>query len=195
MKFLPICFLALAVAAWAGPADWLEVETTVAAETAKHQTTVVHFWAPWCPNSQAEIQGGGWAKFINAHPGVEFVFVTVRSRDDGKAYLAAHGVGGQPNLRLLQHPNYVRKGEGSMQYFMDLPVSWIPTTWVFRAGRLRYALNYGEIHFPMLEQLLRDTENLWEHSAKSDAGKHDRAGAKTAAEVSQDSAEACPVAG
>jgi len=87
----------------------------------------------------------------------------VRSSDDGVAYLTEHGVGGQPNVQLLHHPNHVRKGEGSIQYFMDLPITWVPTTWVFRDGKLRYALNYGETRFPMLQQMIADTAATWEH--------------------------------
>jgi hypothetical protein len=142
---------------------WLIVEEQAAAEVAKPQITVVHLWAPWCPNSHAENADDGWSKFIAANPAVQFVFVTVRSADDGKAYLKAHGIGGQPNLILLHHPNPVHKGEGSIHTFMDLPISWVPTTWVFRDGRLRYALNYGEVRFPMLQQMIADTGAAWEH--------------------------------
>jgi hypothetical protein len=42
-----------------------------------------------------------------------------------------------------------------------LPVSWIPTTWIFKAGDLRYALNYGEIRFPILQQLVADSNSDW----------------------------------
>lgn len=145
------------------PAGWLLVEEEVAAEVAKPQITVVHFWAPWCPNSTAEHKQRGWATFIASNPDVRFIFVTVRSADDGYAYLEQQGVKDQPNLRLLHHPNHVRKGEGSIQNFMDLPLTWVPTTWVFRDGKLRYALNYGEVRFPLLQQLIRDTADAWEH--------------------------------
>lgn len=142
---------------------WLMVEEQVDAEVAKPQITVVHLWAPWCPNSQAENTNDGWAKFIAANPSVKFVFVTVRSSDDGMAYLKEHGVSGQPNLMLFHHPNFVRKGEGSIEYFIDLPITWVPTTWVFREGKLRYALNYGEVRFPMLQQMIADTASAWNH--------------------------------
>jgi len=48
-----------------------------------------------------------------------------------------------------------------MKTFMGLPVTWIPTTWVFKDGELRYALNYGELRFDMLQQLVRDSTNDW----------------------------------
>src|SRR5215212_2676699 len=34
------------------------------------QTTVVHLWAPWCSNCQAELKAGGWTKVINDNPQV-----------------------------------------------------------------------------------------------------------------------------
>jgi hypothetical protein len=46
---------------------------------------------------------------------------------------------------------------------MGLPVTWVPTTWVFREGRLRVAFNYGEIRFPVLQQLVDDARSEWEH--------------------------------
>jgi hypothetical protein len=52
-----------------------------------------------------------------------------------------------------------------MTEFLGLPVTWIPSTWVFRAGTLCYALNYGELRFPMLQQLVRDAADKWEHPA------------------------------
>jgi hypothetical protein len=164
MKRIFALFVLLSLAARADtPAGWLLVEEEVAAETAKPQITVVHFWAPWCPNSTAEHKDRGWSTFIGSNPDVKFIFVTIRSSANGFDYLAGQGVGGQDNLKLLHHPNYVRKGEGSIQGFMDIPLSWVPSTWIFREGRLCYALNYGEVRFPMLQQLIRDTANDWAH--------------------------------
>lgn len=162
-RIVALFVMMVAMAAAATPSGWLLVEETVAAETAKPQITVVHFWAPWCPNSTAEHKDHGWSMFIVSHPEVKFIFVTVRSSDDGVAMLAEQGVGGQDNLMLLQHPNYIRKGEDSIQNFMDIPLTWVPSTWIFRAGKLRFALNYGEVRFPMLQQLIRDTADEWEH--------------------------------
>jgi hypothetical protein len=48
------------------------------------------------------------------------------------------------------------KGE-KVDELLGCPISWIPTTWVFRDGKLRYAMNYGELRFPMLQQLIRDS--------------------------------------
>jgi thiol-disulfide isomerase/thioredoxin len=160
---LVLLLLVLAPLLRAENPGWLLIEEEVAAETAKPQITVVHFWAPWCPNSTAEHKEQGWSRFITAHPDVKFIFVTIRSSDAGYDYLAAQGVGEQPNLRRLHHPNHLRKGEGRIESFMDIPLSWVPSTWIFRDGKLRYALNYGEVRFPMLAQLVQDTADLWEH--------------------------------
>jgi hypothetical protein len=48
-----------------------------------------------------------------------------------------------------------------MSRFLGLPVTWLPTTWIFRDGKLRYAFNYGELRFPIVQQLIRDTNDLW----------------------------------
>jgi hypothetical protein len=36
---------------------------------------------------------------------------------------------------------------------------------------MRYALNYGEIHFPVLQQLLTDSESSWSHNSHETATK------------------------
>jgi hypothetical protein len=37
----------------------------------------------------------------------------------------------------------------------------VPTTWVFKDGMLHYALNYGEVRFPILQQLVNDASADW----------------------------------
>ena len=145
-------------------AELLPVERQVAEAVKSSHVTVVHFWAPWCPNCTAELAKGGWSTFIGLNSDVDFIFVTVWGGDsgDGRALLEKNGVGAQPNFQLLVHPNVSRKGADKMTAFLGLPVSWIPSTWVFRDGELRYALNYGELHFPMLQQLVRDSAEKWE---------------------------------
>src|SRR5215467_7191203 len=39
--------------------------------------TVVHLWAPWCSNCQAELKTGGWLKMVKENPQVRFYFVSV----------------------------------------------------------------------------------------------------------------------
>jgi len=141
----------------------LPIESQVAEAVKSSRVTIVHFWAPWCPNCRAELAGGGWSGFIAANPGADVIFVTTWNPEDGKDLLERNGVGAQSNFRLLLHPNGSRRKDGKMSAFMGLPVSWIPTTWVFRDGKLRYALNYGELRFPMLQQLVRDASDTWEH--------------------------------
>ncbi|MDO8539783.1 MAG: hypothetical protein Q7S40_05025 [Opitutaceae bacterium] len=145
-------------------AEWLPVEKQVAEAVAPDQTSVVHFWAPWCPNCNAELSNETWAKFISANPNVKFIFVTVWSRDqgDGRALLAKNGIAKQKNFRLVMHPNTSTRVDEKATSFMGLPLTWIPATWVFRSGKLRYALNYGELRFPVLQQLLKDTEENWD---------------------------------
>jgi thiol-disulfide isomerase/thioredoxin len=129
------------------------------------QVTLVHFWAPWCPNCHAEMKPEGWAKFIAANPEVKVVFINFWHRGmDPKRVLETGQLGAQPNLLLLTHPSEVsRAGEGRVNEFLGLPVTWLPTTWVFREGRMRYALNYGEVRFDMLQQLVSDAQDKWTH--------------------------------
>ena len=144
-------------------ADPLELQ--VAELAAGPQVTVVHFWAPWCPNCRAEFDPGtGWAKFLAANPGVKVVFINIWHKgEDPAPRLEAAGLGAQPNLLLLAHPNPSRRAADRLNKFMGLPVTWVPTTWVFREGRLRVAFNYGEIRFPVLQQMVDDARSEWEH--------------------------------
>jgi thiol-disulfide isomerase/thioredoxin len=140
------------------------LEKEIADLVAGPQVTVVHFWAPWCPNCRAEMgPDDGWAKFIGANPGVKVVFVSIWHKgQDGKARLAAAGLGAQPNLLLFTHPNPSRLAADRLNSFLGLPITWIPTTWVYRTGQLRAAFNYGEICFPILQQLVDDARNEWD---------------------------------
>jgi thiol-disulfide isomerase/thioredoxin len=141
----------------------LALEQQLAEATQSERVTVVHFWAPWCPNCKAELAHGGWSGFIAANPGVNFVFVTLWSPLDGRELLERNGVGAENNFQLLLHPNGSRERGQKVSEILGLPISWIPTTWVFRDGTLRYAMNYGELHFPVLGQLIRDASDSWDH--------------------------------
>ena len=150
-------------AARAGDGATLSIDQQVAAATSSQSVTVVHFWAPWCPNCKSELSNGGWSGFIAANPGVNFVFVTIWNPADGHEVLAANGVGAEANFRLLLHPNGSRVKGKMVDQVLGIPISWIPTTWVFKDGKLRYAMNYGELRFPMLQQLIKDSSDSWEH--------------------------------
>jgi thiol-disulfide isomerase/thioredoxin len=161
VTLLALCVLAVRLAA----AEVLPVEQQVAEAVKASRVTVVHLWAPWCSNCKAELAKNGWSSFLEVNPDVDFIFVTVWGGEagDGRALLAQNGVGAQKNFSLLVHPNGSRKKESMMTSFLGMPVTWIPSTWVFRDGQLCYALNYGELHFPMLQQLIRDSSDKWEH--------------------------------
>jgi thiol-disulfide isomerase/thioredoxin len=132
------------------------------AEAIKAPTlSVVHLWAPWCSNCQAELKSGGWQKIIKENPQVRFFFVSIwNSGDDGRAMLAKHQIADQPNVTILADPG-PRSGSDKIKRFLDLPVSWIPSTWIFKGGDLRYALNYGEVRFDVLQQFFADSEAKW----------------------------------
>lgn len=132
------------------------------AEAIKAPTlSVVHLWAPWCSNCQAELKSGGWQKTIKENPQVKFYFVSIwNSGDDGRAMLAKHEIADQPNVTVAADPG-PRRGAEKITRFLDLPVTWIPSTWVFKGGDLRYALNYGEVRFDVLQQFFADSDAKW----------------------------------
>ncbi len=136
------------------------VEEQVAEAIKAPGLTVVHLWAPWCSNCKAELKSGGWTKMVKDNPGVKFYFVSVwNSGDDGRALLTTYELEQQPNVTILADPG--PRGANHIKQFAGLPVSWIPTTWIFKGGDLRYALNYGEIRFPILQQLVADSNSDW----------------------------------
>ncbi len=165
---LAVNFLLVAVLGAAESDSWIPIEQQVADVAAGSRVTVVHFWAPWCSNCQAELAKNGWRDFLSVNREINLIFVTVWNPEDGRAALAKHGLVDQPNFQLLHHPNGSRKKEERMNRFLGQPVNWIPTTWIFKDGQLRFALNYGEIRFPLLQQLVRDAADSWDHS-KADA--------------------------
>jgi thiol-disulfide isomerase/thioredoxin len=138
------------------------IEQQIAEAAASPRVTVVHFWAPWCPNCKAELANGGWSGFIASNPDVNFVFVTIWNPADGRELLEKYGVGAEKNFQLLLHPNGSRKKGDKVAEVMGIPISWIPTTWIFKDGKLRYAMNFGELRFPMLQQLIKDSSESWD---------------------------------
>jgi thiol-disulfide isomerase/thioredoxin len=162
MKSAIILLALLSFAGASRAAELLPIEQQVAEAVASQKVTVVHFWATWCPNCRTENVSGGWKKFIEANPQVNVIFVTVRDERSGATELAKYGIGPQKNFTHLQHPNASRHPDREMSSFMGMRIGWIPATWIFRDGKLRYALNYGQIRFPILQQLVEDARPQWE---------------------------------
>ena len=141
-------------------------EDKILAAIKSPQSTVVHLWAPWCSNCQAELKAGGWTKMVNENPQVKFCFVSVwNDGQDGRTMLNKFGIADQPNVTILADPG-PRRGENKIKQFAGLPLSWIPTTWIYKGGDLRYALNYGEVRFPVLQQFLADSQSEWSHKGE-----------------------------
>jgi len=128
--------------------------------------SVVHLWAPWCSNCQVELKSGGWAQTINDNPNVHFYFVSVwNGGEDSHVMLQKFGLADRPNVTVLADPG--PRGSNHIKQFIGLPVSWIPTTWIYKEGELRYALNYGEIRFPVLQQMIADSSSAWSHKGET----------------------------
>jgi len=67
--------------------------------------SVVHLWAPWCSNCQAELKNGGWLKMVKDNPQVKFYFVSVwNDGGDGKSMLSKFQIADQPNVTILADP-------------------------------------------------------------------------------------------
>jgi thiol-disulfide isomerase/thioredoxin len=128
--------------------------------------SVVHLWAPWCSNCQAELRSGGWLKTVKDNPQVKFYFVSIwNNGEDGRAMLQKFQIADQPNVTILADPG-PRTGDNKIQHFTVMPLSWIPTTWIYKGGDLRYALNYGEVRFDVLQQFLQDSKSEWSHKGE-----------------------------
>jgi thiol-disulfide isomerase/thioredoxin len=161
-------FLALLSAAVSLRAE-SPAEQQVAAAIKASEPSVVHLWAPWCSNCQAELKSGGWQKMVKENPTVKFYFVSVwNGGEEGRAMLKKFDLGDQPNVTILADPG-PRTGN-KIKQFAGLPLSWIPTTWVYKGGELRYALNYGEVRFPGLQQFLEDSKSEWSHKGETTTG-------------------------
>lgn len=128
---------------------------------------VVHFWAPWCPNSMAELKmEENWADLVAANEDVTFTFVTIWNDDESAAEtLAAYDVPADRVTELTQ-PDYGPSDDKSQRRraFLGLPVTWIPSTWIFHQnGELAFALNYGEMSMETIQHLLDATQADWSH--------------------------------
>jgi thiol-disulfide isomerase/thioredoxin len=145
-------------------------EQTILEAIKSPDLSVVHLWAPWCSNCQAELKSGGWLKMVKENPQVKFYFVSVwNNGEDGRAILQKYQITDQSNIIILADPG-PRKGENKIKHFAGMPLSWIPTTWIYKGGDLRYALNYGEVRFDVLQQFLEDSKSEWSHKGEPSIG-------------------------
>ncbi|MEY2545853.1 MAG: hypothetical protein QOG48_970 [Verrucomicrobiota bacterium] len=174
MSILKMSILSAFVAATLGAQDELDTklvrrdsaEETVRAAIKSPDMSVVHLWAPWCSNCQTELKSGGWTKMVKENPQVKFYFVSVwNNGGDGKSMLAKFQLADQPNVTIVADPG-PRTGDTKIKQFAGMPVSWIPTTWIYKGGDLRYALNYGEVRFDVLQQFLEDSKSEWSHKGE-----------------------------
>lgn len=144
------------------PAAFTEAEAAVQATIARDGVHVVHFWAPWCDNSTAEL-GAGWYEVVGRHPDVTFTFVTLwNDGEAGEATLARYAIPDRVTRLVVPGP---RPPSGERQAtFLGLPVTWIPATWVFnRNGRLATAFNYGEATPAQLDAAIDGAASTWPH--------------------------------
>ncbi|GAB5533818.1 MAG: thioredoxin family protein [Rubricoccaceae bacterium] len=155
MRSLLLALALVAVPTWAqSDAGLTDVEQAVLETVSDDGVHVVHFWAPWCGNSMAELRAG-LSEVVEAHPDVSFTFVTIRNGvENGENTLRRHGIPDRVQ-KLVQH---------DASNFLGQNISWTPTTWVFnRGGKLAYAFNYGEVSNAMLTQAIADARNDWHH--------------------------------
>ena len=145
------------------------VRDRIAATDGPH---VVHFWAPWCGNSRRELDA--WPAFIERHPDVPIVFVTVwNDGESGADMLAEHGLSVRRNgdeggtgsgiVEIVQRGDGSHEdSEGRRRHFLGLPLTWIPSTWIFhKRGQLAFAMNYGEADADTLGTLVDATQSMW----------------------------------
>jgi hypothetical protein len=98
---------------------------------------------------------------VDAHPDASFTFVTIWN--DGEV--------GEDALTRFAIPDRVVRlavdgarplAADRRMTFLDLPVSWIPTTWVFnRGGLLATAFNHGEATPAQLNEAIEAAGRSW----------------------------------
>ncbi len=126
---------------------------------------VIHFWAPWCGNSRREL--AAWPAFLESHPDVPVVFVTVwNGGQSGADMLAEHGLtvgdGGSVDEIVQRGDGSHEDSDGRRRHFLGLPLTWIPSTWIFhKRGQLAFAMNYGEADADTLGTLVDATQSMW----------------------------------
>ena len=139
-----------------------EAEKRVQGIIAQDGVHVVHFWAPWCPNSKNELQNG-WYEVVEQYEDVSFTFVTIwNDGESGAETLDRYAI--PDRVVELTQPDHGPSEEEAnrRKEFLDLPVTWIPTTWIFHNnGELAFAMNYGEMDMETLGHLISMTRKDW----------------------------------
>src|SRR6266481_4798013 len=131
MTILRLSILLAVLAATSLRAEPSSAEQNVVEAIKSQGLSVVHLWAPWCSNCLAELKSGGWLKMVKDNPQVKFYFVSVwNGGGNGKAMLAKFEIGDQPNVTIVADPG-PRTGN-KIKQFAGLPLSWIPTTWIYK---------------------------------------------------------------
>jgi len=123
---------------------------------------VVHFWAPWCANSENEL-ANGWDQLVADNPDITFTFVTVWN-DDQKGARVLDEYRLPDRVAEVTHPDLGPSDHepNRRQSFLSLPVTWIPSTWIFHNnGELAFAMNYGEMEMATIQSLLDATRKDW----------------------------------
>jgi hypothetical protein len=143
------------------PATLTDAERAVQSTLAEPGLHVVHFWAPWCGNSIDELPA--WRNLLTQdRPDATFTFVTVWDNGaSGRAQLDEHGI--PANVAEVVQADLGPSGvkELRRKTFLGLPMTWIPTTWIFRGATLAYAVNYGEASESLLRTLIADAGKGW----------------------------------
>src|SRR5258705_13140053 len=120
MSILRLSILVVLLAAASLRAEPSPAEQQVLSAIKSPDLTVVHLWAPWCSNCQAELKSGGWLKTMKENPQVKFYFVSIwNNGDDGRAMLKKFEIADQPNVTILADPG-PRTGN-KIKQFAGLP--------------------------------------------------------------------------
>ncbi|MDT0632769.1 TlpA family protein disulfide reductase [Rubrivirga litoralis] len=146
------------------PADRTVTEEVVQRTIERDGVHVVHFWAPWCGNSQTEFETG-WYEVIEEHPDVTFTFVTIwNDGRDGADELRRYGIPDSATILAQPDRGPSANPDARRRTFLGLPLSWTPSTWIFnRGGQLATAFNYGEVSADMLEDAIEHAQADWTH--------------------------------
>lgn len=138
-----------------------DAERAVATAVARGGIQVVVFWADWCGNSISQLERG-LADAIAKHEDVGFTFVSLwASGASGLDTLRAYGIPERAEVVAQPGVGQDAPKEYRDTQFLGLPVTWIPTTWVFREGRLAYAFNYGEVTREQLDTAIEGAKSAW----------------------------------